>query len=95
MDVSPSLIQLTMDGLLANYLLASLTAEEREGIESTVKDKLTVLTLPPRFHWVPVEQAVSGYYRHAFLASEANGPKRIHLAFNKQEIVEVKVLKLN
>ncbi len=93
---APPLIQLTMDELLANYLLASLTPEEQEGIQSTVNsDGLTVLTLPPRFHWVPVEQAVSGYYRHAFLASEANGPKRIHLVFNKKEIIEVKVLKLN
>ncbi len=92
-EVSPKPIQLTLDELMEGYLMASLTDREKAGIQSTVnQDRMTVLTLPANFNWVPVQQASPGLYRHAFLASEANGPKRIHLVFNKQEIVEVKVL---
>ena len=94
MEVSPFPIQLTLDEIKASYFIKSLTPQEQEGITENRTLEGVQLTLPPRFHWVPVEQAVSGYYRHAFLASEANGPKRIHLVFNKQEIVEVNILNL-
>jgi hypothetical protein len=94
MEVSPKPETLVLTEVLANYLLASLTAEEREGIQSSVNtDGLTVLTLPPSYNWVPVRQASPSLYRHAFLASVPDGPKRIHLTYNGKEIVEVNVLK--
>jgi hypothetical protein len=93
MEVSPSPIQLTLDEIKAAYLMASLTHREKAGIQSTVnQDRMTVLTLPANFNWVPVQQASPGLYRHAFLASEANGPKRIHLTYYGKEIKEVEVL---
>ena len=93
-EVSPSLIQLTMDESQANYLLASLTAEEREGIQYTVNsDGLTVLTLPPRFHWVPVEQAAPSLFRRLHLETVPNGGPRIQLVYNLDGgIQEVNIL---
>ncbi len=94
MQVSPSPIQLTLDEIKAAHLMASLTDEEREGIQSTVQDKLTVLQLPPSFSWVSVPPAPGpSLFRRLHLAMVPNGAARIQVVFNAQnEIVEVNVL---
>ena len=91
-EVSPSLIQLTMDESQARYLLATLTPQEREGIESTVQDKLTVLQLPPSFHWVKVPpNPAPSLYTYRFISGQKGST--IQLKYNaKKEIVEVSVL---
>ena len=95
MEVSPTAETLVLKEVLANYLLATLTAEEREGIQSTVNsDGLTVLTLPPRFHWVKVPpNPAPMLLKRRHLATAPNGAARIQVVFNAQnEIVEVNVL---
>jgi hypothetical protein len=95
MEHSPTPIQLTLGELQANYLLASLTDEEKAGIQSSVNsDGLTVLTLPPSFSWVSVPPAPGpSYLKRLHLATAPNGAARIQVVFNAQnEIVEVNVL---
>jgi hypothetical protein len=94
---APPLIQLTLDEIKARYLMDTITPQERDGIESNVNsDGLTVLTLPAKFHWVPVSQAALGLFRRLHLATVPNGVPRIQVVFNAQnEIVEVNILKLN
>ena len=93
METSATPIQITLDELKARYLWNSLTAEERKGIqESWNDDGLIVLTLPPSFHWVPVEQAAPSLYTYRHIA--INGVKRIQLKYDScKTIVEVTVLK--
>jgi hypothetical protein len=91
-EVSPSLIQLTMDESQANYLLASLTAEEREGITSSVTPEGVQLTLPPSFSWDPaVQQAAPSLYTYRFISGQKGS--KIQLKYNaKKKSVEVSVL---
>ena len=86
-------IKIVLSGTLACDLMRSLTVEERSKIKlQNIGDKIH-LTLSSDFHWVPVRQASPSLYRHAFLASEAKGPKRVHLTYEGQKIIEVEVLK--
>jgi hypothetical protein len=86
-------IQIILDELMAGYLMASLTPEEQKGIESTVQDKLTVLKLPPSFHWVKLPpNPAPMLLKRLHLATVPNGGPRIQLVYSGDTIVEVNIL---
>ena len=93
MEASAKPETLVLTEVLANYLLASLTAEEREGIEEERTLEGVRLTLPPRFHWVTVPPSPApSLLRRVHLATVPNGDPRIQVVYDgSNTIVEVTV----
>ncbi len=95
LEHAPQPETLRLTELQANYLLASLTAEERKGIEEERTLEGVRLTLPPSFHWVTVPPSPApSLLKRGHLATVPNGAPRIQVVCDASDtIVEVTVLK--